>query len=408
MVLAGNISGGGGLTKSSNNTVTLSGQNSYSGATAVVNGKLQVITNNIFATITTNTVAITFSNTPAVGGYRILPGALSGVYTASFSGLDSSTQKASFTASDSTVTVAALNPPAGLSYSPSAIIGTVGQSISPLAPTVGGGTVTAYSVSPDLPSGLSINPSTGTISGTPSSVSSSASYTVTASNADGSTTASVSVTVNPASLPTVSFTAPSNLTYDRTAKTYQANATGPSSLTLTYTGRNGLTYNSTNAPTNVGDYTVTATTSDGNYTGSQATNFSIAAKALTISGATATGRSYDGTTNVVVSGGSLVGVVSGDTVDLSSTSAAGTVSSPAVGSGKSVTVTGYFISGASAGNYSLTQPTLSADITARSLTVTAEAKNKTAGASDPALTYQVTAGSLVSGDSFSGALTRDS
>ena len=37
----------GGLTKSNNNTVTLRGANSYSGATAVVNGNLVVVTNNM-------------------------------------------------------------------------------------------------------------------------------------------------------------------------------------------------------------------------------------------------------------------------------------------------------------------------------------------------------------------------
>jgi hypothetical protein len=39
--------------------------------------------------------------------------------------------------------------------------------------------------------------------------------------------------------------------------------------------------------------------------------------------------------------------------------------------------------------------------------VTADAKSKTLGAADPALTYQVTSGSLVAGDSLSGGLTRD-
>ncbi len=45
---------------------------------------------------------------------------------------------------------------------------------------------------------------------------------------------------------------------------------------------------------------------------------------------------------------------------------------------------------------------------ARAITVTADAQTKAYGASDPALTYKVTSGSLVTGDSFSGGLTRDS
>jgi len=106
MVLAGNISGGGGLTKSNNNTVTLRGANSYSGATAVVNGNLVVVTNNISATLSSNTIAITFSNSPANGTYAVLPGALTGTYSATYSNLGSS-QKATFsTVSPASVTVA--------------------------------------------------------------------------------------------------------------------------------------------------------------------------------------------------------------------------------------------------------------------------------------------------------------
>jgi hypothetical protein len=46
-------------------------------------------------------------------------------------------------------------------------------------------------------------------------------------------------------------------------------------------------------------------------------------------------------------------------------------------------------------------------ITQRPITVTAAAKTKILGASDPALTYAVTSGSLVTVDGFTGALVRD-
>ena len=45
-------------------------------------------------------------------------------------------------------------------------------------------------------------------------------------------------------------------------------------------------------------------------------------------------------------------------------------------------------------------------ITARPIAVTADAKSKIYGDSDPALTYQVTSGELVNGDGFNGGLTR--
>jgi len=87
-------------------------------------------------------------------------------------------------------------PPSALSYTPALASGTVGTPISSLTPTVTG-TVTSYSVSPALlPAGLSISPSTGVISGTPTAVSASASYTVTATNGTGSTTATVTIEVS--------------------------------------------------------------------------------------------------------------------------------------------------------------------------------------------------------------------
>ena len=69
------------------------------------------------------------------------------------------------------------------------------EPITALKPTVTG-TVTTYSVNPALPGGLSINSSTGVISGTPTAVTAKTSYTVTASNTGGSTTAVVSIVVN--------------------------------------------------------------------------------------------------------------------------------------------------------------------------------------------------------------------
>ncbi len=92
--------------------------------------------------------------------------------------------------------------PSNLSYSPSTVSGTVGTAISSLTPTVTG-TVDTYSVSPTLPAGLLINASSGVISGTPTAVATSASYTVTASNAGGSTTAQVTIAVGKGT-PTIS------------------------------------------------------------------------------------------------------------------------------------------------------------------------------------------------------------
>ena len=86
-------------------------------------------------------------------------------------------------------------PPSGLSYnSPNAF--TVNSAITPLTPTVTG-TVITYTVSPALPDGLSIDAASGIISGTPTALFLETTYTVTAANASGNTTAAVVISVNP-------------------------------------------------------------------------------------------------------------------------------------------------------------------------------------------------------------------
>jgi hypothetical protein len=64
--------------------------------------------------------------------------------------------------------------------------------------------------------------------------------------------------------------------------------------------------------------------------------------------------------------------------------------------------------GSGLGNYAISYHDGLLTVTQKAITVTADAQSKAFGASDPALTYQITNGSLVSGDSFSGALTRES
>jgi hypothetical protein len=58
-------------------------------------------------------------------------------------------------------------------------------------------------------------------------------------------------------------------------------------------------------------------------------------------------------------------------------------------------------------NYTITYNTANFTITRRPVTAGAEAKSKGFGDPDPALTYQITSGSLVAGDAFTGSLTRE-
>lgn len=84
--------------------------------------------------------------------------------------------------------------PTNLSY-PNPQVFTVESNQTSFSPTVTN-FVSNYSISPPLPSGLSINSATGVISGTPAAASSAATYTVTATNAAGSVNYSFTLSVD--------------------------------------------------------------------------------------------------------------------------------------------------------------------------------------------------------------------
>ena len=83
-----------------------------------------------------------------------------------------------------------------------------------------------------------------------------------------------------------------------------------------------------------------------------------------VTGIVAVSREYNGMTSAPLdtAGAMLEGVLSPDTVTLNTSGANGTFASQNVGLSISVTVSGLMLAGADAGNYSLTEPTLSADI----------------------------------------------
>lgn len=109
----------------------------------------------------------------------------------------------------------------------------------------------------------------------------------------------------------------------------------------------------------------------GNYTGTASQTFRITPKALTVSNVAASNKVYDGTTAATITA-SLQGVADGDSVQL--TTPAADFDTKDAGTGKAVTIAAggsFTISGADAGNYTLTQPTVSgltADITPATLT----------------------------------------
>ena len=145
----------------------------------------------------------------------------------------------------------------------------------------------------------------------------------------------------------------------------------------------GITINTTG-------YSITGTDA-GKYTLTQPTlSADITAKGLTITGLTGDNKVYDDTTAATATGTeALSGIIGADDVILGG-SPVYTFASTNVDTGITITTTGYTITGTDSGNYTLTQPTLSGDITAAPLTVTASDQTKVYGATDPALTYSIT------------------
>ena len=85
-------------------------------------------------------------------------------------------------------------PIAVFSYSPSTVVFTRGMNITDMNPTLGGGYVATWEISPSLPFGLTL--SNGVISGTPSVNLTQTTYTIWANNTGGSASTTINVTIN--------------------------------------------------------------------------------------------------------------------------------------------------------------------------------------------------------------------
>ena len=120
---------------------------------------------------------------------------------------------------------------------------------------------------------------------------------------------------------------------------------------------------------------------------------------LTVSGQSAGNKIYNGNTAAILAGGSLSGVIAGDAVTLVNPNT-GVFASKNVGTNIAVTASDS-LSGADAGNYTLVQPALAANITPATLTLsgTQIANNKT---------YDGTTAATLSGGTLSGVIGNDS
>lgn len=132
---------------------------------------------------------------------------------------------------------------------------------------------------------------------------------------------------------------------------------------------------STTIPTKAGTYTVTADIA-ANPPYSPATGlvlgeYTIAKKEVTITGVSASNKEYNGNVVATVTGTAVVNGKVGDDV-VTVTNGTASFSDKNVGTGKTVTFTGFSLGGADAGNYTLTaQPAnVTANITPKALTIT--------------------------------------
>jgi len=165
-------------------------------------------------------------------------------------------------------------PPSQLKYTLNPAVYSKGTTITLNSPSNSGGSVVSYSITPTLPTGLSFSTSSGNISGTPSAASAPTAYTVTATNSGGSTTLSLSITVNDV-LPKITYTANSFTLTKNTVFSAPATNTGGAvvSCAVTPSLPSGLSLDPASCsisgtPTAVSlstNYVVTAANTGGNF-----------------------------------------------------------------------------------------------------------------------------------------------
>jgi sugar lactone lactonase YvrE len=176
----------------------------------VAPSNLTVSQSIVSGTVGVTMSSITVSNSGGVAtSYSISPSLPNGLLFDTLSGTISGTPVALL--GQTTFTITATNSagntsttlsltinnsaPTSLISSPTSLSAALGTMIIPITMSNSGGIVASYSISPLLPDGLTLNATTGTISGTPTVLLSLTIYTITAMNNEGSTSTSISISV---------------------------------------------------------------------------------------------------------------------------------------------------------------------------------------------------------------------
>jgi hypothetical protein len=179
-----------------------------------------------------------------------------------------------------------------ITYPSSGVVsGNVNSALTTVIPTNTGGVISSWSIAspPSLPGGITFSTSTGRFSGTPTETLSSTAFVVTATNATGSDTATVTMTIGAALIPIISYspstisatvgTAIATLTPTNTgeaATSWSINSPLPSGLS--FNTSTGVISGTSTATSSSSVYTVTATNSSGSAT----TTITVSSSAIAV------------------------------------------------------------------------------------------------------------------------------
>lgn len=210
---------------------------------------------------------------------------------------DSANQDNTAASSITVVTSAGLLAP-DISYPSSGVVsGNVNSVLTTVIPTNVGGLISSWSITspPALPNGISFSTVTGRFSGTPTETLSSTNFVVTATNATGSDTATVTMTIGAALIPIISYspstingtvgTAISAVTPTNTGEAATSwSISSPLPSGLSFNTSTGVISGTPTSTSTSNTYTVTATNSSGSAT----TTVTVSASAVISSSSSTT------------------------------------------------------------------------------------------------------------------------
>ncbi len=215
------------------------------------------------------------------------------------------------------------------------------------------GSQSTYSISPRLPTGLSLDPNTGVISGTPTGTMVATTFTLTATNSAGSSSVIFTLAV-PRKSQKVIVAPINNATYGNGALSLSASATSDLPVIVESSNRSVISVGIDGKLNIRGAGIVTITVrqeGDDTFDPAEAQSFQVkvSQKTLTVLGLTAV---VSGSGSVSFIGGHLQGLVPGDQVQIASANVAAFVRNSVLNTA------GLFeLTGADASNYVLIQPT---------------------------------------------------